>query len=80
MIQVGQDGQFRFHYEEDDNEVASALRQIFINTEVGRDFKKNYNTDATGAANYVKILNAAVAIAGGPMITEGILLHALTLL
>jgi hypothetical protein len=80
MIRLDSEGQFRFHYEEDDNEVASALRQIFINTEVGRDYKANYNTNATGAADYTKILNAAVAIAGGPMITEGILLHALTLL
>jgi hypothetical protein len=74
------DGEYRFHYDEDDHEVASALKQIFLTTEVGRDFKANYNTNATGEANYEKILNAAVRIAGGPMITEGILLHALTLL
>ncbi len=80
MIQRDSQGQIRFHYEEDDNEVASALKNILANTEVGRDYKANYNTNATGAADYVKILNAAVAIAGGPMITEDILLHALTLL
>ena len=80
MITRDSEGQIRFHYEQDDDEVASALKNIFANTEVGRDFINNYNTNATGETNYTKILNASVAIAGGPMITEGILLHAITLL
>jgi hypothetical protein len=75
-----QNGEIVFHYEEDDDEVASALKNIFMNTEVGRDYKANYNTNATGAADYVKILNAAVAIAGGSFISEKHLQHALTLL
>jgi hypothetical protein len=80
MITRDAENQFRFHYEEDDDEVASALKNILATTEVGRDYKRNFNTNETGAADYEKILNAAVAIAGGPMITEDIILHALSLL
>ena len=80
MITRDSNGEIRFHYVDDQDEVVSALREIFTGNEVGKNYKQNFYTKASGDADYEKLIKAAVRIAGGPMISAGNLTHALELL
>jgi hypothetical protein len=80
MITRDSNGEIRFHCADDQDEVVSALKEVFTTSEAGRNYKQNFYTKETGDSDYEKLIKAAVQIAGGPMISSGNLTHALTLL
>jgi len=65
---------------DDQDEVVSALKEIFTTNEAGKNYKQNFYMKATGDSDYEKLIKAAVQIAGGPMISAGNLAHAISLL
>lgn len=80
MIMRDSKGEIRFHAVDDQDEVVSALKEIFAGSAVGKNYKQNFYTKATGDSDYEKLIKAAVQIAGGPMISAGNLTLALELL
>src|SRR5437899_13096853 len=49
----------------DEQEVVSALKEIFNTTEIGQDYAENFRTEAKADDDANLILNAAVRVAGG---------------
>jgi hypothetical protein len=74
------DGQIVFHYDEDSDEVISALKEIFNDKPIGQKYVAGDYVDKNGNDGYEAITKAAVTIAGGPYISVPILTHALQLL
>jgi hypothetical protein len=80
MVRRNQAGEFIFHYADDTDEVISALKEIFNDTEIGQRYVTGDFVAKDGTDGYAEIVRAGVRVAGGPMLTIGILQHALTLL
>ena len=75
----GRDGIVRFDCQ-DEQEVVSALKEIFNTTEIGKTYKKEFYVKDRGDDDFEKLVRAAIQIAGSDMISIGDLSHALTLL
>jgi hypothetical protein len=80
MARRDQAGEFVFHYSDDTDEVISSIKEICNLTEIGQQFVNGDYVAKDGSDGYEQIVSAAVRVAGGPMLTIGNLLTALTLL
>jgi len=80
MLQQDSEGIFRFDARTDEDELVSALREVFKTTDVGQDYFANYRTEATADSDANLVLNAAVRVAGGFQISVNDLAVALSLL
>jgi hypothetical protein len=80
MIRTNEEGTIIFHYSDDTDEVVAALKEIFYDKPIGKQYVSDDYVAKDGSDGYKEIVKAAVTIAGGPMISLPILTDALTLL
>ncbi len=80
MVRQDSEGVIRFDARTDEDELVSALREVFKTTDIGQDYFENYRTDATADSDANLMLNAAVRVAGGFQISVNDLAVALSLL
>jgi hypothetical protein len=76
---IYKDGAIHFEYLDTD-EVVMALKEIFNDTEIGRQYIAGDYVAKDASDGYELIVQAAVRVAGGPMVSLPILKYALTLL
>jgi hypothetical protein len=80
MIRRNETGEICFHPYEDSEEFASALREIFTTTEVGKNFKDNYYSKGTEDLYTDKLVKAATLISGTSIVSINNLKRAFELL
>src|SRR6266566_5576434 len=80
MVRQDSEGVIRFDARTDEDELVSALREVFKTTDIGRDYFENYRTETSADDDANLMLNAAVRVAGGFQISVNDLAVALSLL